>query len=403
MPNFKYKAINQEGKTVESVILAADQKVVIQQLQKLNMTPVSIALEKNKKRTRSLKSSNKIKVSIKSILLFTKQLQTLLKAGIPIVTCLSVIKEQAETEDFEKMIEAISQDIEAGSKLSDALAQFPKTFPAIYVNSIRVGEISGTLEDTLIQLSSFLEEDEKIKKEVKKALRYPAMVITGLVGAFIVFTTFVIPNFIPIFEMSGTELPLPTRILLGVYYLITDYGLFALIGLVALVAAFLTWSKTPDGRFKMDLIRLKLPVLGMLNRKLNISRFAKLFHTMNRTGIPITRTFEIIRETLDNLVYQKEVEKIQDKIVKGSDIASSLKQSQYFSKLLVIMISIGEKSGSLDEMLGNVSDYYYKEVSETVENLTSMIEPIVTLVLGAMMLFLALAIFLPMWDMIGAM
>jgi type II secretory pathway component PulF len=399
MPNFQYKAVNQEGKTVESVILAANQRVVVQQLQKLNMTPVSIVIEKDKKTTLTSKS---VKVSIKSILLFTKQLQTLLKAGIPIVTCLGVVKEQSESEDFEKMIGAIAQDIEAGSKLSDALAQFPKAFPPIYINSIKVGEISGTLEDTLLQLASFMEEDEKIKREVKKALRYPIIVVLALIAAFVVFTTFVIPNFIPIFEMSGAELPLPTKLLLGLYYLIINYGLFLLVGIIAAVAGFLTWSKTPKGRYKVDLIRLKVPVFGELNQKLNISRFAKLFHTMNKTGIPITRTFEIIRETLDNMVYQNEVEKIQDKIVMGSDIASSLKQSPYFSKLLVIMISIGEKSGSLDEMLGNVSEYYYQEVTETVENLTSMIEPIVTLVLGAMVLFLALAIFLPMWDMIGA-
>jgi type II secretory pathway component PulF len=399
MPNFKYKAINQEGKTVESVILAASQLVVVKQLQDLNMTPVSITLEKEKK---SIKTTNKIKVDIKAILLFTKQLQTLLKAGIPIITCLSVIKEQAESENFEKMIEAISQDIEAGSKLSDALSQFPKAFPIIYINSIRVGEISGTLEDTLLQLSGFLEEDEKIKKEVKKALRYPTMVFIGMIGAFVVFTTFVIPNFIPIFEMSGSELPLPTKILLGLYYLFTDYGIPLLIGIAAAIAGFMTWAKTPNGQYKVDLLRLNIPVMGQLTRKLNISRFAKLFHTMNKTGIPITRTFEIIRDTLDNLVYQDEVKKIQANIIRGNDIASSLKQSPYFSKLLIIMISIGEKSGSLDEMLGNVSEYYYQEVTETVENLTSMIEPIVTLVLGAMMLFLSLAIFLPMWNMIGA-
>ncbi len=399
MPNFKYKAINQEGKTVESVILAANQKVVVQQLQNLNMTPVSIVLEKEKKVT---KSSKTVKVGIKAILLFTKQLQTLLKAGIPIVTCLGIVKEQAETEDFEKLIAAISQDIEAGSKLSDSLAQFPRTFPSIYINSIRVGEISGTLEDTLTQLSKFMEEDENIKKEVKKALRYPTMVVIALISAFIVFTTFVIPNFIPIFEMSGTELPLPTKVLLGLYYLITDYGLFLLLGIGTLIAGFITWAKTPEGMYKVDLMRLKLPVFGELNKKLNISRFAKLFHTMNKTGIPITQTFEIICETLDNIVYQNEVVKVKEKIIKGADIATSLKQSPYFSKLLIIMISIGEKSGSLDEMLGNVSDYYYQEVAETVDNLTSMIEPIVTLVLGAMMLFLALAIFLPMWDMIKA-
>jgi len=399
MPNFRYRAINQEGKVVESVVLAADQKVVIKQLQKLNMTAVEINLEKEKKTSQQAKGA---KINIKSILLFTKQLQTLLNAGIPIVTCLNVIKEQAQTEDFEKMIGAIARDIEEGSKLSSALSQFPKAFPPIYINSIKVGEVSGTLEETLHQLGSFMEEDEKIKKEVKKALRYPVMVVSALTIAFVIFTTVVIPNFIPIFEMSGAELPLPTKILMGLYTLITNYGIFVALVLLAAISGLIMWARTPDGKFKLHLLQLNLPIMGQLVQKVNISRFAKLFHTMNRTGIPIIKTFDIISETLDNLVYQKEVAMVQDKVMKGADIASSLKQSPYFSSLLVIMISIGEKSGSLDEMLGNVSDYYYQEVSETVENLTSLIEPVITVVLGGMMLFLALAIFLPMWDMMGA-
>jgi len=398
MPNFKYRALNQEGKTVESVILAADQKVVIKQLEKLNMTPIAIERyeEKNKKR----KAAGK--VELRQVLLFTKQLRTLLKAGIPIVTCLNVIKEQTDDQNFATVLAGISRDIEGGSKLSDALSEFPKVFPELYVNSIRVGEISGTLEDTLEQLSGFMEEDARIKKEVKKALRYPLIVGAGLLAAFIVFTTFVIPNFIPIFEMSGQELPLPTKILMGFYYLITNWGILLLVLLGAAAAGLWSYIKTPAGRYQADLLQLQVPVMGVLVRKLNISRFAKLLHTMNKTGISIVKSFEIIEETLDNTVYRKEVKTVRDKVIKGDSLAESIKQSPYFDKLLVIMVSIGEKSGSLDEMLANVSEFYYREVSDTVENLTSMIEPVVTVVLGTMMLFLALAIFLPMWDMMSA-
>ena len=399
MPNFRYKAINPEGKVVESVILAPDQKVVIQQLQKLKMTPVSINIEKEKTLSPGRKSS---KIDVKSILLFTKQLRTLIKAGIPIVTCLNVIKEQAQTAEFENIIASIARDIEEGSKLSDALSQFPKAFPSIYINSIRVGEVSGTLEDSLEQLAKFIEEDDRVKKQVKKALRYPMIVVAGLLIAFIIFTTFVIPNFIPIFELSGGELPLPTKILMGFYYLITDYGIYTLIVLATIFAGILSWSKTPKGRYKIDSLKLKLPVMGPLIQKTNISRFSKLFYTMNHTGIPIIKSFEIIRDALDNLIFKNEVEKVREKVMKGGDIASSLKQSPYFTNLLVTMISIGEKSGSLDEMLANVSTFYYTEVNETVDNMTAMIEPIVTVVLGITMLFLALAIFLPMWDMMSA-
>ncbi|HHM02771.1 MAG TPA: type II secretion system F family protein [Caldithrix abyssi] len=398
MPNFKYKAINSEGKTVESVILAADQKVVLRQLQKLKMTPVSITIYNEKKKVRT---SNK-RVDVKSILMFTKQLFTLLKAGIPIVTCLKVIGEQSEEPGFKQMVGAITSDIEAGSKLSDALAQFPKAFPPLYVNSVRVGEVSGTLEDTLEQLGAFMEEDDKIRKAVKKALRYPSFVMVGLAGAFVVFTTLVIPNFMPLFEMSGQEMPFPTRVLMGFYYLFTDYGLLLAVGLAMLGMALAAYFKTPAGRYNLDLLRLKLPIMGKLVRKLNISRFAKLLYTMNSTGISILRSFEIIQDTMDNQVYKKEVEGIRDRVSMGESIAQAIKQSSYFDNLLIIMVNIGERSGSLDDMLGNVSEHYYREVGETVENLTSMIEPVVTVVLGIMMLFFALAIFLPMWGMINA-
>ncbi len=399
MPNYKYKAINQDGKVVESVILAASPKVVAQQLQKLNMTAVSIKKYQEKGRKKNVS----IKVSIKTLLMFTKQLHTLLRAGIPIVTCLQVIQEQTEEPGFKKLLGAVMADVGEGSKLSSALSQFPKVFPPLYINSIRVGEVSGTLEDALEQLSSFMEEDDRIKKEVKKALRYPTMVVLALIAAFFLFVTMIVPNFVPIFKMSGAELPMPTRILLGIYTLLSSYGWLVAIVLGAFVMGILMYIKTPPGRYNLDLFKLKIPVMGLLVRKLNISRFAKLLHTMNSTGISIIKTFEIISETLDNQVYQKEVVKIKNKISKGEAIAASIKQSPYFDNLLVIMTSIGEKSGALDDMLGNVSDYYYREVSDTVDKLTSMIEPMVTIVLGAMMLFLALAIFLPMWDMMKIM
>ena len=247
-----------------------------------------------------------------------------------------------------------------------------------------------------------MEEDEKIKKAVQKALRYPVIVVCAMIAAFTIFVTYVIPNFIPIFEMSGTDLPLPTKILMGLYYLITNYGLYAIVIVAMSLSGFIVWARTGKGRYKVDELKLKIPILGNLIQKTNIARFAKLFYTLNHTGITIVKSFEIMSETLDNLVYQDEVKKIKSFVIKGSDIASALKQSPYFTKLLATMISIGEKSGSLDEMLENVSDYYYQEVKETVDNLTASIEPVVTVILGASVLVLALALFLPMWGMINA-
>ncbi len=337
----------------------------------------------------------------KTLILFTKQLHTLLVAGIPIISSLNAIKEQTSDPYFKQIVEAIMSDIEQGSRFSDALAQFPQIFPNLYINSVKVGEVSGTLEDTLNYLYTYLEEEETIRKNVKKALRYPVMVILGLISAFFIFVTIVIPNFIPIFEMSEKELPLPTKMLLGTYYVISNYGILILIAFVAIITALILYIRTPRGRFQFDLFLLKIPILGELLRNVNISRFAKIFYTMNKTGIPVIQSLEILRDTIENAVFRKEISTILERIKEGESIANSLKRSPFFRTFVVEMISIGEKSGSLDDMLFNVSSYYDREVSEKVANMTSLIEPIITVALGGMVLLLALAIFLPMWDLMS--
>jgi len=201
------------------------------------------------------------------------------------------------------------------------------------------------------------------------------------------------------FESMGTELPLPTKILIGIHDIIANYGLIVLGVTIALIVGVVLYIRTPKGRFNFDYLLLEIPVVGEFIRKVNVSRFAKLFFTMNKTGISITKAFEIMQQTMDNQVYYKEIGIVADKISRGEKIADSIGQSVYFTSLLVEMISIGEKSGSLDDMLYSVSEYYTKEVSDNVANLTSLIEPIVTVVMGGMILILALAMFMPMWGM----
>lgn len=398
MPNYKYKAINPEGKVLESNLAAADEKELIRQLQKMDMVPLDI--NQDVKSAAPVKKYKK-RVKTQNVILFTKQLYTLLKAGIPILSCLNAIKEQSPDSNFNQIIEIISAEIERGNKLSDALNQFPKVFPSIYVNSIKVGEVSGTLEETLIYLCRFMQEEERIRKNVKKAFRYPAIVMVGLLAAFVVFVTLVIPSFMTFFESAKLELPLPTKILLAIHHLFQNYGLLLLAGAIALIVGMVMYKKTPSGKFLFDYLSLKLPILGDLLHKIIISRFSKIFYTMIRTGIPVIQIFESMKETLENEVYRREISDVLEKVKKGQGIANSLKQNSLFTPFLVEMVAIGEKAGSLDEMLDNVSEYYDTEVSDKVDNMTSMIEPIVTVVLGGMVLFFALAMFLPMWDLIS--
>ncbi len=397
MPDFEYIAINEAGEKIQSEITAPSEREVVLHLQKLQLTPVEIKPLGSKKTYRRIKR----KIRVKEVILFTKQLYTLLKAGVPILVSLKAIRDQNTDPSFQAMVEKIASEVEAGNSLSSALSLFPRVFPPIYINSIKVGEVSGTLEETLQHMYIYLEEDDRMKKDIKKALRYPALVVLGILVAFLIFTVYVIPNFIPIFTASGVALPLPTRILIGAYNLLSNYGLFIFLGIVLLVAANIYYYRTEKGRFKYHQLFLQLPIFGALLQKSNISRFTKTFYTMNRTGIPLMKAFETLQNTMENEVYKREIGKVAERIKRGEGIANSLRTSSYFPPFVVEMIAIGEKSGSLDEMLQSVSSYYDLEVRETVKNMTSLIEPIVTVILGGMVLMLMLAIFLPMWDMMS--
>lgn len=399
MPTYKYKAINAEGKMLDSTITASDQDELVRQLQKLDLIPVKIQEKETAKKVQR-KFGRRIKTQ--TIILFTKQLHTLLKSGVPILSSLNAIKEQNPDPGFRQMVEMIAKDIEQGSKLSEALGKFSKVFPPIYLNSIRVGEVSGTLDSTLVYLHQYLEQEVKVRKNVKRAFRYPILVISGLIAAFIVFITMVIPAFIPIFQSFTIELPLPTRILIWIHGVIQGNGILLSLGFIGLIIALYFYRKTPRGKYQFDYFLLKLPILGTLLNKVSISRFAKIFYTMNRTGVPVIQTFELLESNLENEVFSREMNVILSKIKKGQGIANSLSQSPLFTPFIVEMVAIGEKAGSLDEMLDNVSQYYDSEVNETIDNMTSMIEPVITVVLGGMVLLFALAIFLPMWDLIGA-
>ncbi len=397
MPNFKYRAYDAEGKLVESTILAKDEDDVARQLDELNLVPVEVRKIESKNRPAKLK----MHVKDDAVVLFTKQLYTMLKAGIPILLALQTVKDQTKNENFKHIIETIYRDIEQGSKFSDALSQFSKVFSHIYINAIKVGEISGTLEESLHYMYQYMEKDLQIRNDVKKAFRYPMFVVIGIIGAFFVFVTTVIPNFIPMFQNTGHALPLPTRILLGVYTLMTQYGLISALVLLAITVALIYYFRTPKGRMWLDETLLKIPIVGQFLQKVIIARFARLFYTMNRTGINITESLKIIQKSLGNTVYNKEIELITENIVKGESIADAIRKSRYFPDLLVDMVSIGEKSGSLDDMLLSVANYYEEEVNEMVENMSSLIEPIITVALGGMILLLALALFLPMWEMMN--
>jgi type II secretory pathway component PulF len=397
MPRFTYKAVTPQGAIVEDKMEAANAQAVAEKLQQFEFLPLKISAAGGAM-SRSLFQA-KPKVKGDEVIVFTRQLVTLLKAGVPLLASLEALVDQTDNKSFQEIIKAIYKDIESGISFSEALGKHPKIFSPLYISSIRAGEFSGALDDVLERLSELMEHDRETRARVKAAMRYPIIVIVSMVVAFFALMLLVVPKFIAMFEKAGLELPLPTRALILIYNFVSQRGYWLIVIVAIAIAAFKLWVRTENGRYLWDGLMLKVPIFGPLILKTAMSRFTRMFETLNSSGLPILQTLDIVSNTVGNAVIGREIQKASLGIRQGEGIAVPLKQSRLFPPMVVRMISIGEQSGSLDEMLLNVSKHYDAEVEYAVKNLTSMIEPILTVGLGAIVLFLALAIFLPMWDL----
>ncbi|MCH7678006.1 type II secretion system F family protein [candidate division KSB1 bacterium] len=397
MPNFEYKAIKPDGSEITEVMEAKDSDAVTGYLDKLGYLPLKI---KQTGGGISLKLfSNKRKLNDAEVIVFTRQLVTLLRAGVPLLSCLDALVAQSDSEGLKEIIQKVYVDIESGLSLSDAFKRHPKEFSELYIHSIKAGEIGGALDDVLERLVELMEHEQEVNARIKSAMRYPIIVVVSLVLAFIALMMLVVPNFIDLFDKMGIELPLPTRLLIGFHYLLSNYWYLLIAGVSAIAFGFSKYIKTEKGAFRWAQFMITVPVFGDLNLKTAMSRFTRMFETLNSSGLPILQTLDITAKTVGNVVIGKEIEKAALGVLQGAGLAAPLAEGKIFPPMVIQMISIGEQSGSLDTMLLNVSKHYDIEVEYAVKNLTSMIEPILTVGVGVIVLFLALAIFLPMWDL----
>jgi len=397
MPVFEYKAYNEAGSEVTDTLEAANTTEVAERLEKLGYLLVNIKSKSKGSEITLFSGRKKLKES--DIIMFTRQLVTLLKAGVPLLACLEALIHQTDNESLKEIVQQIYVDIESGMSLSDALRKHPKEFSELYVNSIQAGEAGGALDEVLERLSQLMEHDQQTKARVKSAMRYPIIVVVSLVVAFITLMLLVVPNFIDLFTKMNVELPLPTRLLIGFHSILVNYWYILIAALAALAVAFQKYKKTEQGAYNWDNFLINAPVIGDLNLKTAMSRFTRMFETLNSSGLPILQTLDIASKTVGNHVISREIDKAAEGVLQGEGIAGPLGRGKIVPPMVVRMISIGEQSGSLDDMLLNVSEHYDSEVEYAVKNLTSMIEPILTVGVGVIVLFLALAIFLPMWDL----
>ncbi len=404
MTSFRYRARDHDGKAITGLLDGDDKAAVAEQIIRLGYIPVEIEPEQKTQKARKGWQANWAdrimkRVSPNEIIYFNRQLALVLGAGVPLLSCLRVMGKQVGNKRLSEILEGIADDIEGGSDLSEAMAAYPNVFSSIYVNMVRAGEASGQLEDTLNRIAALQEYELETRERVKQATRYPKLVILALIAAFFVVVAFVIPTFASIFKEFGSELPLPTRIMISLDVLIKDYWAVGLVGLVIVVVSVLWWVRTSVGRYWYDWLKVHVPIIGSLLTKFLLSRFSRIFATLNASGLPIMSTLEISIETIGNDFYARSLRNVAQEVKRGDNLSDALARAGIFPPLLHQMAVVGETTGKLDEVLAKVSDYYDQDVDYAIKRFSTLIEPILLAVLAAFVLFFALSIFLPLWDL----
>jgi len=342
------------------------------------------------------------KIRSKDLVVFNRQLSTMISSGLSLVKSLSVLSEQTESPKLSRTLKEIIADIKGGTSFSGALAKFPRVFSRLYISMIRAGEIGGVVENILNRLALLLEKEEKIKREVKAATLYPKLLITLAIGGALFLVIFVLPNFLTMFAELDVPLPLPTRILMALISFITTEKYIMAGVILSGVIGLAGYLKTEKGKFNYDFLKMRLPIIGNLVSKVVISRCCRMLGILYSSGVPLLEALEVAREVADNRVVARTFSEVKKNVEEGKSIAQPLEASNIFPPMTVHMIRAGEEAGALDTMLAKISDFYDEEVESSVKSLSSIIEPLLLGVVALIVGFEAISIFFPMFDMINA-
>ena len=400
MPNFRYRVRDRMGKPIAGTIDAPTLQIAGERLYHLGYLPITVEEERSTDSFDIAKIWLRFqKVKLEELIFFSQQLSTLYKAGLPLLTGLGSLAEQTENKKLKPILEAVRRQIEGGSTLFEAMSKYPEVFPQVYTNMVRAGETSGRLGESLDRFISLAEREIKTRQRVKEATRYPKIVIFSVLIAFAILLTFVIPRFAEIFAQFKTPLPLPTRVMIQINTIFHTYWYLVLSALFGIPLLIRNYLRTEKGRYSWDRFKIRIPVFGPLLLKIALSRFAYTFAILNRSGIPILQTLEITASTINNVHLAQSITEIMHKVREGRSLSDALKESEKFTPLVIQMVAVGESSGTLDEMLMRITEYYDIEADNAIKKMSTYIEPSLILFLGVVVLLLALAVFLPWWDM----
>jgi len=399
MPTFTYSARNASGEMQSGEVDVKDRDEVIGFLRKQRLIPLKIEQKKGGFDLGALMAGS---VTTRDIVIFTRQFATMINSGLPLVQSLDILAKQSENKALRKVIEQVLYDVESGQTLADAMREHEKVFPALYVNMVAAGEAGGILDTILLRLAVFLEKADALKRKIKGAMIYPAVILTVAVGAVAVLLIFVIPTFQAMFASAGIELPGPTQFVIFLSETLQSKWYMFVLAIAAIVIGLRYFYKTPQGELVLDKVLLNLPVFGNLQRKSAIARFTRTLGTLVASGVSILDGLEITARTSGNRVLHDAIMESRASIAGGETISEPLKKSGVFPPMVVSMINVGEQTGGLDEMLTKIADFYDEEVDAAVEALLSAMEPIMIVFLGVVVGGMIIAMYLPIFDMMNA-
>jgi MSHA biogenesis protein MshG len=407
MPVFVYKGRSENGDLVQGTLEGADSGAVADILFGTGIIAIDIKLsEKMSAEKKSVGDQNSLwkKLNAKPItpldlMLFSRQMYTLLKAGVPIMRALAGLQESTQTPAFATMLQDLRESLDSGRELSVAMRRHPTIFSSFYISMVQVGEMTGMLDETFIRLYNHLEFEKRMKENIKSAVRYPIFVVIAMVIAIVIVNIFVIPAFVKVFEGFHTELPLMTRLLIGSSGFFVHYWPFLIAILIGAVVAFRSYTNTVDGRYNWDKYKFQIPIAGKIILKSTLARFARSFALGMKSGVPIMQGLNSVAMVVDNEYMRVKVEKMRDGVERGESILRTAVAAGVFNAVVLQMIAVGEETGDLDGLMFEVADMYEQEVEYEIKTLAQQIEPIMIVALGILVLILALGIFLPMWDL----
>jgi type IV pilus assembly protein PilC len=398
MPDYKYQGTSRAGGSVSGVLTATSKEDLKNILKRQQITPTKMT-EKGKEFNIPVFGGG---VSAKELAIFTRQFSVMIDAGLPLVQCLEILASQQDNKTFQKVLTATRSQVEGGATLSASMRSAPKVFDALYVNMVEAGETGGILDTILQRLSGYIEKSVKLQRAVKSAMVYPVGVLTIAGGVIVLLLWKVVPIFATLFAGLGATLPLPTRVVIQLSNIVGSW--FGLMGIVVIgmgVFGLKLWYGTPQGRYVIDSIILKLPILGILMRKIAVARFTRTLGTLISSGVPILEGLDITAKTAGNAVVEKALFAVRKSLEEGKTLTEPLKESAVFPGMVTQMIAVGEQTGAMDAMLSKIADFYEEEVDAAVKDLLTALEPVMIVFLGVVVGGVVISMYLPLFTLIG--